>query len=244
MLDLPDFERLIPTEDEKHPLLTLKGKERRNYAIYSFGLTFSITVLLYVFPSYFALEMLTTKMSYFFLNLFGFNPRLFIYEDQTSSFGFIDQTLYYLYDSSRATYPAISIEGETGVPNYYIIIRACTGMQAGALLLGLIWSTPAKLKDRINASFIVLVVLYIGNTLRIAAMIAITTILTQDFGISHEYAWTLAHDRMGEPLGFVGTILFTFMIEKRQVRILDPITIWIDVLNQDVYQPLKKRFFN
>ncbi len=243
MLELPDFERLIPTEDDSHPLLTLKGKERRNYALYSFGFTFMMTVVLYVFPPYFGLEMLTTKVSYFFLNIFGFNPRLFIYEDQTSALGFVDRILYNLYDSSRATYPAISIEGEVGVPNYYIIVRACTGMQAGSLLLGLIWSTPAKIKDRINASFLVLLFLFIGNTLRIAAMIAITTVLSYDFGVSHEYAWTLAHDRMGEPLGFVGTILFTFMIEKRNVRILDPITLWIDTLRDEIYTPLKNRIF-
>ncbi len=243
MLELPDFEHLIPTDDDKHPLLKLKGKERRNYAIYSFGVTFMITVGLYVFPSYFGLEMLTTKISYFFLNLFGFNPRFFIYEDRTAQLGFIDHLLYTLYDSNRATYPAISIEGSSGVPNYYIIVRACTGMQAGALLLGLIFATPARIKDRIHASFLVLLVLFIGNTLRIAAMIAITTILAYDFGVSHQYAWTLAHDRMGEPLGFFGTILFTFLIEKRQVRILDPITIWMDVLRDDVYIPIKTKLF-
>jgi exosortase/archaeosortase len=103
-------------------------------------------------------------------------------------------------------------------------------MQAGALLLGLIWSTPAKSHDRIRASYTVLIALFIGNVMRIAAMIAITTILIENFGLTYSDAWMYAHDWLGRPLGFFGTIGFTVLIEIRDVKILDTITVWIDTL--------------
>ncbi len=39
-----------------------------------------------------------------------------------------------------------------------------------------------------------------------------------------------AHDWLGRPLGFFGTIGFTVLIEIRDVKILDTITVWIDTL--------------
>ncbi len=227
-------ERLIPTEDNEHPLLKLKGKERRKFAIYSLTGTVLITILLYIVPPYYGLEMLTTHTSYFFLDIFGFKPRYFTYEDKIQNLEFIDAIFYNLFDNTRATYPAIAIESKNQLPNYYMIIRACTGMQAGALLLGLIWMTPAHLQNKIKASYTVLIALFIGNALRIASMIAIATIFTSDFGVDHNIAWHYAHDWMGQPIGFFGTILFTIFIEKNDVRILDTITLWVDVLMQDV----------
>jgi len=220
---------LIHTEDNPHPLLKLQGKERRNYTIRSLSITVLITVLLYIFPSYLGLETLTTNTSYFFLNIFGFHPRTFVYEDSLSDLGSFDRFFYNLYDSSRATYPAISLDTEVGRSNY-LIVRACTGMQAGALLLGLIWSTPAELHDKIRSSYVILIALFIGNTLRIAAMIAITTILMTNFNVEYETAWHFAHNWLGRPLGFFGTIGFTALIEVRGVKILDTITVWIDTL--------------
>lgn len=218
---------LVPTEDNPHPLLKLEGTERRKFAIRSILITTSITLLLYVFPSYYGLEDLTTKTSYFFLDIFGFHPRVFIYEDSLQEMTDFDVFLMKLYDPSRSTYPAISIDTDAGRSNY-LIVRACTGMQAGALLLGLIWSTPSELHDRIRASYIILIALFIGNTLRIAAMIAITTILMNQFGLDYESSWNFAHNWMGRPLGFFGTIIFTILIEIRGVKILDTITVWID----------------
>lgn len=220
---------LIPTKENPHPLLKLEGQERRNFAIRSVTITVLITVLLYLFPSYYGLEKITTETSYFLLELFGFHPRYFIYEDNLANLGLFDQTLFNLYDSTRATYPAISIDTANSRSNY-LIVRACTGMQAGALLLGLIWSTPAELHDKIRSSYVILIALFLGNTGRIAAMIAITTIFMQDYGLPYSEAWHLAHDVMGRPLGFFGTIGFTLLIEKRNVKILDTIQVWMDAL--------------
>ncbi len=221
---------LIPTADNKHPLLKMEKDERKKFVMQSILLTVTMTVVLYIFPSYYGLEKLTTNSSYFLLDLFSFKPRVYTYEDNLNALGIVDKFLYALYDPSRATYPAISIDiGNTRRMNY-LIVRACTGMQAGALLLGLIWSTPAETQDRIRASYVMLIALFVGNVARIAAMIAMTTIMVGDFKINYEDAWYLAHDVMGRPLGFFGTIGFTMLIEKRNVRILDTIQAWMDFL--------------
>lgn len=232
-------EHLIPTESNAHPLLKLKGKERRNFVIQSSLITLGAIVILYLIPPYYGLEVLTTKISYFFLHLFGFNPRYFLYEDNMAKIFVIERYFYFLFDSERATYPAISIFNSGGVPNHYLIIRACTGLQAGVLLLGLIWGTPAKVDERIRASYVVLIALFVGNTLRIASMIAITTILNNDFGMPYESSWHYAHDIMGRPLGFFGTIGFTILIEGRNVRILDTISVWMDFI-MDLFSKKKQ----
>lgn len=220
---------LIPTKENPHPLLKLEGKERKSFAVRSVTITVLITVLLYLFPNYYGLEKITTETSIFLLDLFGFHPRFFTYEDNLANLGLFDQTMFNLYDSDRATYPSISIDTAYSRSNY-LIVRACTGMQAGALLLGLIWTTPAELHDRIRSSYVILIALFLGNTARIAAMIAMTTIFMQDFGLPYSEAWHLAHDVMGRPLGFFGTIGFTLLIEKRNVKILDTIQVWMDAV--------------
>tara|TARA_B100002019_G_C21190439_1_gene558515 strand:- start:387 stop:1082 length:696 start_codon:yes stop_codon:yes gene_type:complete len=224
------MDHLIPDKDNPHPLLKLEGNERKNFTIKSIIITLVMTSTIYLLPNYYWLEMITTDSSYFLLSLFGYEPRLFIYEDNFNQLSKLDQWMYLLYDSDRASYPAISLDSDNLRRRNYLIVRACTGMQAGALLLGLIWSTPAKSHDRIRASYTVLIALFIGNVMRIAAMIAITTILIENFGLTYSDAWMYAHDWLGRPLGFFGTIGFTVLIEIRDVKILDTITVWIDTL--------------
>jgi exosortase/archaeosortase family protein len=239
-----DWKGLKPTEDNRHPLLKLKGKERTNFTLVSFSITMLFIILLYVLPTLYELQIITTKVSFFFLTLFGFDPRYFMYEDQVQRLNIFEQFMYQNYDTNRATYPAIAIEKEGTVPNHYLVVKACTGMQAGALLLGLIWSTPASLNDRIRASYMMLLALFIGNALRIASMIAITTILTKDFGLGYNLSWTYSHDRMGQPLGFFGTIAFVILIEKKNVRILDTISVWMDTVWEFIFPPKKKSLSN
>ncbi|MHA2504073.1 MAG: heimdallarchaeosortase [Candidatus Kariarchaeaceae archaeon] len=221
---------LLPTVDNPHPLLKLEGSERKYYTIRTVLITAVMTIVIYLIPSYYGLEHITTQTSYFMLDIFGFHPRLFVYEDNLEQLTGFDQFMYFLYDSERATYPAISLDSDANVRRNYLIVRACTGMQAGALLLGLIWSTPASTHDRIRASYTILIALFIGNTMRIAAMIALTTIFIENFGLSYNDAWMYSHDWLGRPLGFFGTIGFTALIEMRNVRILDTITVWIDTI--------------
>ncbi len=232
---------LIPTEDNPHPLLKLTGSERDKFAIQSFAFTLLTIVVLYVIPNLYWLEVLTTNTSLFFLETFNFRPRYFVYEDSLDALPAFDLLMYTAGDSIRATYPSISIE--TGaVPNHYLIVKACTGMQAGALLLGLIWSTPSKTGDQIRASYLILIALFLGNTLRIASMIAITTILTVDFNLPYDPSWDYAHNIMGRPLGFFGTIGFVAIIEKSGVKLLDTITVWIDSLMYNINRVFDKIF--
>ena len=220
---------LVPTKEKPHPLLDLKGSQRDKFALQSFLFTVLVILVMYVLPNLHWLEVLTTNTSLFFLQVFNFRPRFFTYEDNLGNLADFDLLMYNVGDSIRSTYPAISIE--TGnVPNHYLIVKACTGLQAGALLVGLIWSTPSRPGDQIRASYLVLIALFIGNTLRIASMIAITTILTVDFNLIYEPSWNYAHNIMGRPLGFVGTIGFVAIIEKTGVKMLDTITVWIDTL--------------
>lgn len=219
---------LIPSKEKPHPLLDLYGQERRNFVFRSIFITTSVTLIIYVlWPNYFVLESLIAKSSVAVLDFFGFQPRIFVYEDSLQEVPPIDRFLMRLYDPTRATYPAISMDTAYGRSNY-LIVRACTGMQAGALLLGLIWSTPATLHNRIRSSFIMLISLYVGNILRIAAQIGMTLVLINYFGLDYETAWKYSHDGTGKPIGFFGTIAFTILIEVRNVRILDTITVWID----------------
>ncbi len=219
---------LIPTEHDPHPLLKLKGKEKTQYAITSFLITVFLTITLYVFPDFSVLEYATTRGVYFVLYIFGYSPRMFMYELGLNELGFFDSLIYSIYDGKRSTFPSISIDGTT--QNNFIIVRACTGMQAGALLIGLIASTPAEMKTKIKTGYIVLFTLFIGNIFRIAAQIALTTLFIEVFHLDFETVWAYSHDWTGRPIGFLATIGFTLYIEKSGIRILDTITIWMDEL--------------
>ncbi len=219
---------LIPTKEDPHPLLKLKGQEKHIFALKSFIITFLITGILYTLPDYWPLEYATTKGVWTVLGIFGFHPRMFIYELGLHDLGFFDHIIYRLYDGNRSTYPAINIDGSRTNQNNFIIIRACTGMQAGSLLVGLIVATPASWKTRLRTAYIVIFILFIGNILRIAAQIALATIFISYLKVPFTHSWSYAHDWTGRPIGFIATIAFTLYIEGAGVKILDTITIWID----------------
>ncbi|MDH5402115.1 MAG: exosortase/archaeosortase family protein [Candidatus Heimdallarchaeota archaeon] len=220
---------LIPTEEENHPLLKLQGKDRTKFAIRSFLITAIMTAVIYIVPDYYFLEWLTTWASFYTLKFFGFDPIYYTHIAKVNSLEAIDLFFYNLFDKNRNVYPAIKMSGNGHNANY-MIVRACTGMQAGGLLLGLIWSTPAENKNRIKASIVMLIALFIGNFLRIALIIAMATLFMEVFDLSYSLSWHYAHDVLGRPIGFFGTIGFTALIEVRKVRILDTITVWIDTI--------------
>lgn len=221
-------EFLIPTKENPHPLLKLKGKDKHLFALKSFTITIAVTLILYTLPDYWFLEYATTKGVWTVLGVFGFHPRLFIYELGIHDLGFFDSVIYRLYDGNRTTFPAINIDGSRTSQNNFIIIRACTGMQAGSLLVGLILSTPAKWKTRLRTAYIILFILFIGNIFRIAAQIALATIFINVLHVPFTGSWGYAHDWTGRPIGFIATVAFTLYIEGSGIRILDTITIWID----------------
>ncbi|MFX1511877.1 MAG: heimdallarchaeosortase [Promethearchaeota archaeon] len=101
----------------------------------------------------------------------------------------------------------------------YWIVRACTGMQAGAILVALILVTDAPLRNKLFAVPFFLWMLFTANVLRIAFHMLLVS-----WGIS--FFW--AHDVLSKPIGFVGTLIFAMAIEKSGVPIIDTFADWMD----------------
>jgi len=210
-----------------NPILSLKGKERWSFAIKTMIITAVLTIIIYLVPDYYDLENITTILSYKLLNFFGYSPHLSYFTEPITELSWFDQVAYNSYDPRRNYYPVISIS--TSISNSrFIIVRACTGMQAGALLTSLVIVTPAKTKNKISAILWVNLTLFLGNTLRIAMMVALTSLFMEQFGLSYETSWYWAHDVLAKPIGILGTIGFVLLVEKNNVPILDTMTTWID----------------
>ncbi len=106
----------------------------------------------------------------------------------------------------------------------FYIVKACTGMQAGAILLTLIIVTPVgsnSLRKKLVAGIFLLLILYFANVLRIAFHMLL---------ISKGIPFSIAHDMLSKPIGFVGTILFALAIERLGVPILDQFSIFLDTI--------------
>jgi len=106
----------------------------------------------------------------------------------------------------------------------FYIVKACTGMQAGAILLTLIIVTPVgsnSLRKKLVAGIFLLLILYFANVLRIAFHMLL---------VSKDIPFSIAHDLLSKPIGFVGTILFALAIERLGVPILDQFSIFIDTI--------------
>lgn len=109
---------------------------------------------------------------------------------------------------------------------YYYIVKACTGMQAGAILIALIIVTPAgsnSFRKKLLAGSVLLLILYVGNVLRIAFHMLL---------VSKGIPFSIAHDMLSKPIGFVGTILFALAIERMGIPILDQFSIFLETLWQ------------
>ena len=210
-----------------NPILLLKGKERWSFAIRTIIITSVLTAIIYLVPDYFDLENITTVLTYKLLNLFGYSPHLSYFTEPITDLNWFDQFAYNAYDPHRNYYPVISISSSVS-NSRFIIVRACTGMQAGALLTSLVIATPAKTKNKISAILWINFSLFLGNTLRIAMMVALTSLFMQQFGLSYETSWSWAHDVLAKPIGILGTIGFVLLVEKNNVPILDTMTTWID----------------
>ncbi len=125
--------------------------------------------------------------------------------------------------------PAIRIVLDKGRIGNYGIVRACTGMQAGAILVALILVTDAPLRNKLIAIPTFLLTLFISNVLRVAFHMLLVT-----WGIP--FYW--AHDVLSKPIGFVGTLIFAMMIERQGVPIIDTFADWMDWALQKI-----NRFF-
>lgn len=209
-------------------LTELKGKNKHSYALLSLLIVVALTVILYLVPDYYFLEKITKEGVYGILQLYQYNidhGPLFPEIEYTNSLFIIISNLLSSLDGHNAFTPVIH---SITASRQFAVVRACTGMQAGALLMALIIVTPADVKSKLKASFYSLLALIIGNLLRIALVIAMTITLDTTFGASYDAAWFWAHDVLGKPIGFFGTIFFAIIIERQGVPILNTVSLWID----------------
>ncbi len=114
-------------------------------------------------------------------------------------------------------------------PRTLLIIRACTGMEAGALLMTLIFITPAKWQNKAVAHVTNLLMMHIGNTFRVAFHFWFTEYLYRLWGDADK-AFFYAHDLLSKVFGFIGIVIFTLVIERTGVRIVSTFGAWIDAL--------------
>ncbi|MCF2143961.1 MAG: hypothetical protein K9W42_09690 [Candidatus Heimdallarchaeota archaeon] len=132
-------------------------------------------------------------------------------------------------------------------PRILLIIRACTGMEAGALLMALILVTPAKWQKKLGATVTNFLMMHIGNTFRVAFHFWYTQHLYVkyiDLGMASDAAadkaFFLAHDSLSKVFGFVGIVIFTLVIERQGVRIVSTFGAWIDSFVDSMQRVTKK----
>ncbi len=120
-----------------------------------------------------------------------------------------------------------------GYPITLLIIRACTGMEAGALLMALILVTPAKWHKKAIAQVVNLLMMHIGNTFRVAFHFWFTNYLFKG-GMDAHTAFFWAHDMLSKVFGFVGIVIFTLVIERTGVKIVSTFGAWMDAIGEGV----------
>ncbi|MHA1168844.1 MAG: heimdallarchaeosortase, partial [Candidatus Hodarchaeales archaeon] len=196
------------------------------WVIISFSLVCITSFLIYIAFDYSLIEKVTADIVVYVLTLMG-NPSYLttwgvywdgLTIDPPASFSFLNEAV-------RET-PGVIISGVNEGP--FWIVKACTGMQAGAILLSLIMFTKRTnesffnrkaLKTKFQVFIVFYFVLFVSNAIRIAFHLWLVTL-----GIEFE----IAHDALSKPIGFVGTLLFAWIIEKMGVPIIDTFADWLD----------------
>ncbi|MFX0050949.1 MAG: heimdallarchaeosortase [Candidatus Hodarchaeota archaeon] len=186
-----------------------------------------ITFLIYTVPDWVFLEIPTRDIISTLLRFLGIensiiptaNPSSVIPEDlRGGAFPFLEATIQT---------PGIHIPGTNGD---YWIVKACTGMQAGGLLIAIIIVSEAPWTSKIRASLVFFLALFIGNALRITFHLWCVSFLVTQFQLDSETAFYWAHDVSSKVIGFFGTIVFAFIIEKMGVPIIDQFADWLDYM--------------
>ncbi|MHA1505104.1 MAG: heimdallarchaeosortase, partial [Candidatus Heimdallarchaeota archaeon] len=116
-------------------------------------------------------------------------------------------------------------------PNIFLIVRGCTGMEAGALLMALILVTPAKWSNKLVASVVNFLMMHIGNTFRVAFHFWFTRFLFLKWGDADK-AFFYAHDLLSKVFGFIGIVIFTLVIERTGVKIVSTFGAWMDAAGE------------
>ena len=209
----------------------------------SFLFTVALSLFIYIVIDFHFLEVWTRNVSLALLQLSGLPATV-----ASIPFPFNSSPTWGQFGEAAPNTPGISI---AGVPyTAFWIVKACTGMQAGAILVSLIYITPIPLKGkllnpelfydelsfkerfRINHPYVYsfihktfvailfLAVLFVANAVRIWFHLW----LVGAWGFSFQFA----HDDLSKPIGFVGTLLFAWIIEKSGIPIIDTFADWMD----------------
>jgi exosortase/archaeosortase family protein len=189
-----------------------------------------ITFLIYTLPDWVFIEIPTRDIIHVLLNLLGIENYLIPSTDPSTvipeslrggPFPFLEATI---------NTPGIRIPYADPLPDGdYWIVKACTGMQAGGLLIAIIMVTEAPMLAKIRASLAFFISLFIGNALRITFHLWCVYILITQFQMYPQEAFYWAHDVSSKVIGFFGTIFFAFVIERiGPVPIIDQFADWLD----------------
>ncbi|MHA1124532.1 MAG: heimdallarchaeosortase [Candidatus Heimdallarchaeota archaeon] len=116
-------------------------------------------------------------------------------------------------------------------PNIFLIVRGCTGMEAGALLMALILVTPAKWSNKLVATVVNFLMMHIGNTFRVAFHFWFTKLLYLRWNDADK-AFFYAHDLLSKVFGFIGIVIFTLVIERTGVKIVSTFGAWMDAAGE------------
>ena len=217
---------LNASKEENHDRNPLPRRYNDKLMITTICLATAITFLLYTVPDWVFLEYPIRNLVQFLLSLLGIvsepiprNGEFIIpMELRGGSFPFLDAT---------EQTPGILIPATQGK---YYITKACTAMQAGSLLIGLIVVTETSRSSKLKAIGLTFSVLFFMNVLRITFHFWTVTILFQYFYLDHETAFFWGHDVSSKIFGFIGTIILALLIEKLDVPIIDQFTDWLDYI--------------
>lgn len=233
-------------DDTKPKIIIIRDKNPMPYnpwwMLTSFLLTIAIAVFLYIVPDYLILEQLTRDGVLVGLNLLGIESGV-----TPQVFPILSEPEYRQFGEASILTPGILIPGRVSEYSGFWIVKACTGMQAGAILIALIMITPIparsvettksfqqmSFKERTRVTHPILyssiyklavialffTVLFIANTIRITFHLWL---------VGLGYSFSFAHDDLSKPIGFVGTLIFAYIIEKSGIPIIDTFADWMD----------------
>ena len=234
----------LTTQEPKITILKEKPPTPYNpwWMVTSFLITVTMSLFLYVSVDYHWLEVITRNTSLWLLQQTNIPATV-------ANFAFPVHTgNWYQFGEATTNTPGIKI---AHVPyDAFWIVKACTGMQAGAILISLIYVTPIPVKGkllnpelywyelsvkerfRLNhpilyslihktlVAALFFVVLFIANSVRIWFHLW----LVGAWGLPFSFA----HDDLSKPIGFVGTLFFAWVIEKSGIPIIDTFADWMD----------------
>lgn len=187
--------------------------------IKTLAITSIFAFLLYTVPTWVLYEQLTSeiiKVLLDFLDIAYSIAPVITADLRGGPFPFIEAT-----DET----PGLYLHATNG---FYYIVKACTGMQAGAMILGLILVSEAKWNKKLLSGIVFFFVLFFTNALRITFHYWLVIVLHVDFGLDSQTAFYWAHDVLSKVIGFFGTIFFAIIIEKMDVPIIDTFADWLD----------------